>query len=103
MVAFAVTIGGCARRARSIMGSSTDLSKRFEMFMATAVLSVALSAIAAAQADYVVGPQDVLTVTIWSRPELSGQFTVDADGNVKLPLIDRVKVGGLTARNIEEA
>ena len=85
------------------MASRTRFSETLEKLVAAALLSVAFSGTAAGQADYIVGPQDVLTVVIWSRPELSGQFTVDADGNVKLPLIDRVKVSGLTARRIEEA
>ncbi len=75
---------------------------------AIVVLAVLLSTLvvartATAQGDYVVGAQDVLTVLVWSHAELSGKFNVEADGTVKLPLIDRVKVAGLTPRRIEEA
>ncbi len=64
-------------------------------------LGVSITA-SAEQADYTVGAEDVLLITVWGRTELSGKFTVEADGSVKLPLIDRVKVASLTNRQIEE-
>ena len=51
--------------------------------------------------DYVVGPQDVLAITVWDQPDLSGKFTVEADGSFTFPLVGRVKAGGLTLRAIE--
>jgi polysaccharide biosynthesis/export protein len=53
--------------------------------------------------DYRVGPQDVLTITSYDQADLSGKFTVEADGTVTYPLIGRVKAGGLTLRALEEA
>ena len=46
-------------------------------------------------------PQDVLTVTVWDSPDLSGKFTVETDGSFTFPLIGRVKAGGLTLRQFE--
>src|SRR5688500_20364345 len=63
-------------------------------------LGVSITA-SAEQADYTVGAEDVLLITVWGRTELSGKFTVEADGSVKLPLIDRVKVASLTNRQSE--
>lgn len=51
--------------------------------------------------DYVVGPQDVLTINSFDQADLSGRFAVDADGTFTFPLIGRVKAGGLTLRQIE--
>ena len=56
---------------------------------------------ASATSDYVIGPQDVLTITSYDQAELSGRFTVEADGTFTYPLIGRVKAGGLTLRQIE--
>ena len=53
-------------------------------------------------ANYVVGPQDVLTITVWDQADLSGKFTVEADGSFTFPMIGRLKVGGLTLRQVEE-
>jgi polysaccharide biosynthesis/export protein len=57
----------------------------------------------AAHAQYVIGPQDVLAITVWDQPDLSGKFTVEADGTFTFPLIGRIKAGGLTMRDVEES
>jgi polysaccharide export outer membrane protein len=57
----------------------------------------------AAAADYVIGPRDIVSVTVFNQPSLSGKFTVDADGTVALPLLGRVAAGGLTARDLERS
>jgi polysaccharide biosynthesis/export protein len=51
--------------------------------------------------DYVVGPQDVLTITVFDEPQLSGHFRVDADGSFAFPFLGRVKAVGLPLRAIE--
>lgn len=56
----------------------------------------------AAVTDYVVGPQDVLTITSYDQADLSGKFTLEADGTFTFPLIGRVKAGGLTLRALED-
>jgi polysaccharide export outer membrane protein len=68
----------------------------------TALLfSSAVSHTGAQQNDYVVGPQDVLTITVFGEPELSGKYTVEQDGTFTFPQIGRVKGGGLTLRALE--
>ncbi|MBP1635739.1 MAG: polysaccharide export protein [Acidobacteria bacterium] len=52
--------------------------------------------------DYVVGPQDVLAITVWDQPDLNNKFTVEADGSFTFPMIGRVQAGGRTLRQIEE-
>ncbi len=53
--------------------------------------------------DYVVGPQDVLTITSYDQADLSGKFAIEADGTFTYPMIGRVKAGGLTLRALEGA
>jgi polysaccharide biosynthesis/export protein len=58
---------------------------------------------AAAQSagDYVIGPQDVLTIQVFDQADLGGKYSVEADGTFSFPLIGRVKAGGLTLRAFE--
>jgi polysaccharide export outer membrane protein len=58
---------------------------------------------AAAQSagDYVIGPQDVLQISIFDQPDLGGKYTVETDGTFTFPLIGRVKAAGLTLRQFE--
>jgi protein involved in polysaccharide export with SLBB domain len=51
--------------------------------------------------DYTIGPQDVLAITSYDQADLSGKFTVEADGTFTYPLIERVRAGGLTLRQLE--
>jgi polysaccharide export outer membrane protein len=59
-------------------------------------------AVAAPSADYVIGPSDVIAITEYDQTDLSGNFTVDADGTFTYPFIGRVKAGGLTLRDLEK-
>jgi polysaccharide biosynthesis/export protein len=58
---------------------------------------------AAAQSagDYVIGPQDVLTIQIFDQADLGGKYSVETDGTFSFPLIGRVRAGGLTLRAFE--
>jgi len=51
--------------------------------------------------EYLIGAQDVLTVTVWDSPDLSGKYTVETDGSFSFPLIGRIKAAGLTLRQFE--
>src|SRR6266513_4414911 len=51
--------------------------------------------------DYIVGPQDVLTITSYDQADLSGKFAVEADGTFTYPLIGRLTAGGLSLRALE--
>ncbi len=51
--------------------------------------------------DYVVGAQDVLKVSVFDEPQLSGTFRVENDGSFTYPFVGRVKAVGQTLRNIE--
>ena len=57
----------------------------------------------AASDEYVVGPQDVLALTVFNDDSMSRPaLIVGNDGTIDCPLIGRVKVAGRTARQIEE-
>ena len=60
-----------------------------------------LQAQVAAPNNYVVGPQDILTITSFDQEDLTGKYPVDADGTFTFPLVGRVKAGGLTLRELE--
>ena len=56
---------------------------------------------AAAAADYKLGVQDVLKVTVFDEPTLTGTFRIDSDGAFQFPLIGRVQAAGSTLRTVE--
>ncbi len=69
------------------------------------LLVTALQGPPAASSDprlYIVGANDVLTVTVYNQPQLSGKFAVEADGTFAFPLLGRVAAGGLSIRVVED-
>lgn len=54
-------------------------------------------------ADYVIGPEDVLTINVFDQKELSGRYAVELDGTFSFPLIGRIQAAGLTLRQFEVA
>ena len=53
-------------------------------------------------ADYVVGPEDVLSVVFWREREMSADVLVRPDGRISLPLLNDVEVAGLTPDQVRE-
>jgi polysaccharide export outer membrane protein len=46
--------------------------------------------------DYVIGPRDVLKITVWGHQDLSQNYNVSAEGTIVFPLIGEVRAAGLT-------
>ncbi len=53
-------------------------------------------------ADYIIGPEDVLEITIWRNADLSKLVSVRPDGRISLPLIGDVTAVGKTAVQLAE-
>lgn len=51
--------------------------------------------------DYRIGEQDVLMVTVWREPELSGPVMVRPDGKITIPLVNEVAVVGMTPEQLQ--
>ena len=69
----------------------------------TAVQPPQTQAPAAVPSDYRVGPQDVLIITVYGEPQLSGKFRIDADGAFPFQYLGRVQADDLTLAQIEMA
>jgi polysaccharide biosynthesis/export protein len=53
-------------------------------------------------ANYKIGEQDVLNITVWKEPQLSGPVVVRPDGKISVPLIDEVTAAGLTPMELQD-
>jgi polysaccharide export outer membrane protein len=81
-------IGGCS----SSKPSSTE---------AAAASAAAQGGPIADISSYKLGPGDALRITVFRHEDLSGQFTLDGEGNFAMPLVGEVLGGGRTARELE--
>jgi len=53
-------------------------------------------------ADYIIGPEDVLDITVWKNTDLSKTVQVRPDGRISLPLIGDVAAVGRTSAQLTE-
>jgi polysaccharide biosynthesis/export protein len=51
--------------------------------------------------DYKIGAEDELTISVWHEPELSQAVVVRPDGLITLPLLNELKVLGLTTDELQ--
>ena len=66
--------------------------------------AVAPAAAAAPSADeYVIGPDDVLSISFWREKDLSADVTVRPDGKVTVPLLNDVMASGRTPEQLRDA
>jgi polysaccharide biosynthesis/export protein len=52
--------------------------------------------------DYVIGPEDMLMITVWKNDALSRTLPVRPDGKISLPLLYDVQAAGLTAMQLRD-
>jgi polysaccharide export outer membrane protein len=58
--------------------------------------SSASSKSAPADANYVIGPQDMLDISVWKEEQLTKTVPVRPDGKISMPLLNDVQAAGLT-------
>jgi polysaccharide export outer membrane protein len=58
------------------------------------------SATVARAEEYVLGPEDVVSISVWMHPELERTAAIGADSTLVLPPIGSVKAAGLTTKQL---
>ena len=64
--------------------------------------AAAVARAAVATAEYQIGPEDVLDISVWKNPELSRKVPVRPDGKVSLPLVNDIQAAGLTPSELRQ-
>jgi polysaccharide export outer membrane protein len=57
---------------------------------------------AAASADYVIGVEDVLSISVWKELELNKNVIVRPDGKISFPLLQDLQASGKTPRQLAQ-
>lgn len=87
----------------------TSLTKARLALAAAALLWQACSSVAGLppqpdppRFEYRIGPEDVIEVVVWNNDAVSRTVPVRPDGMISLPLVNDVRVAGLTALELRE-
>jgi polysaccharide export outer membrane protein len=67
-----------------------------------AAVSEAEAETAAALGDYVIGPGDLLDISVWKDEALTRSVTVLPDGMISFPLVGEVQAGGKTVAGLKK-
>lgn len=59
--------------------------------------------VAVAGPDYVIGPEDGLSINVWKEADLTATLPVRPDGKISLPLLGDVQAAGLTPKELGES
>lgn len=104
----------CAAASLTIFGcSTTQVDKPFDRMVsptakddAMPLTAASIKAIgefeAAPVSGYELGPGDVVNVTLWAHPELSGKHTIGPDGRIQIPFVRSLKISDMTADQASE-
>lgn len=53
-------------------------------------------------AEYVIGPEDMLQISVWKNESLSRQLPVRPDGKISMPLLHDIQASGLTPMQLRD-
>jgi polysaccharide export outer membrane protein len=56
-----------------------------------------------AEPSYTLGPSDRVRLKVYGEQDISGEYEVDTNGYISVPLAGRVKAAGLNTRQLEKA
>jgi polysaccharide export outer membrane protein len=73
------------------------------LFAALLLMVVVSSPVCAGDVpSFVLGPGDVLEISVWKDPELTKQVIVQPDGYLSFPLVGQIKAGGKTLVDVQQ-
>jgi polysaccharide export outer membrane protein len=60
------------------------------------------ASLAGSAAEFQIGPEDVLDISVWKNADLSRTVPVRPDGKISLPLINDIQAAGLTPTDLRQ-
>jgi polysaccharide export outer membrane protein len=79
------------------------ISGEFPGFLTEALAQAQQPTSASPSGTYVLGPTDRVRLKVYGEPDITGEYEVDSNGYVSVPLAGHVRAAGLTTRQLEKA
>ena len=98
-----LTIAPVAAPAAAQMGSLPQGASPSAPVASQSVPAPAVNGMVKVDSDYRLGVADKVRIIVFDEPSLSGEFLVNANGSLSMPLIGDVPVAGFTASAVTEA
>lgn len=106
--AFSLTVAGTAHLSGQDLErvgpipSSTATEPRAKQTEPTTMSAATANTDSSVPSDYLIGPEDVLDITVFDVPDLNQTARVANDGTIALPLLGRMVASGLTADQLRD-
>lgn len=97
MALAAAMVVACASEAQDMQGGMSAMSPA-----AAPSNDTPANPAGTAPPDYLLGPGDRVRIVVFGQPDLSGQFHLDGNGKISMPLINAVDASGLSASALEK-
>jgi polysaccharide export outer membrane protein len=97
-------VAGCARSSQQVLMAqalSTKKAPDSNHYLQQQVVASAPQDTRANYKDYQVGPEDELSIVILGQDKLNRELRVNGQGEIDMPLVGTVKVGGMTPHQVE--
>jgi len=82
--------------------STSQPAKTPPPFVPRAFAAAAAPQVSDSTGRYLIGPQDLLKITVLDEPELTNNYRVDSDGFITFPYVGRVLAGGLNPGDLQD-
>jgi protein involved in polysaccharide export with SLBB domain len=101
-VFFAILIGTLLPRTSAAQDSKSPSPQPADDARATCWTTATGTAYSSTGSGYLLSAGDRLRITIFQRPDLSGEFRIREDGRIALPLLGSIVADGLGAAGVEQ-
>lgn len=92
-----------ATAAAAVLAQSTDAASDEAKAKPDTAAAATPAATPDTTADYVIGSDDVLQISVWHEPDLKETLPVRPDGKISLPLLNDVQAAGLTPLQLKDS
>ena len=89
-------------RAQTANPNQTDSDRRGEVAVTATAQADTPQNHAQVDPTYIIGNDDLLSISVWKEPDLSKQIPVRSDGRISLPLVGEVQATGRTPPELEQ-
>lgn len=89
LLALCVVLSGCGYRRARLPGPTPEFHQQPDPLFAE-------------NREHHLGPSDLVTVSVYRAPEFSGDYRVDAAGNIMVPLLGLMQVQGMTTTQLAD-
>lgn len=97
----ALLVAGCVPQTAKPSHADLQTAPAAQAQAEEAAIAAALSGIANPKSDYKLSPADLLEVTVYREEELGRTVRVSQNGEISLPLVGTLKVGGSSLQDAQ--